>query len=108
MLHQPFTIPAMLFFLLAIPLILRLIPPNRGYGIRTAKTLAHPDIWYRANRFGGWAILLSSALYLVVVLIVPNPPPPNDQLLIWLLHLGAFIGPLIVSLVLTQRYVKRL
>ena len=108
MLHQPFIIPAMLFFLLAIPLILRLIPPNRGYGIRTAKTLAHPDSWYRANRFGGWAVLLSSALYLLVALIVPNPPPPHDSLIVWLLHLGAFGGPLIVSLGLTQRYVKRL
>jgi uncharacterized membrane protein len=108
MVHQPFIIPAALIFLLAIPLILGRIPPNRGYGIRTPKTLTHPGIWYRANRFGGWALLLSSTIYLLVALLVPTPAPPNDNLLVWLLHLGVFISPLIVSLVLTLSYVKRL
>jgi uncharacterized membrane protein len=53
MTHQPFFVPAVLIFVLAIPLVLGLIPRNRFYGVRTAKTLSRDDIWYRANRFGG-------------------------------------------------------
>src|SRR3954469_25471931 len=98
MLHQPFVIPAILILVLALPLILRLIPPNRVYGIRTAKTISDSERWYRANHFGGWVLLLASALYLVIATIVPNPPPPHDNPLIWLLHLGTFAGTLIVSL----------
>jgi uncharacterized membrane protein len=108
MLHQPFVIPAILFMVLALPLILGLVPPNRGYGIRTPKTVSTKECWYRANRFGGWVLLLASALYLVIAAAVPNPPPPSDSLPIWLLHLGVFLGALIASLLLIQRYIKRL
>lgn len=108
MLGQPFAVPAILILVFSIPLILGLIPRNRLYGIRTAKTVADESCWYRANRFGGWALFLSSILYMAVTAIVPTPPPPNDSLMVWLLHLGAFIGPLIVSFVLIQDYIKRL
>jgi uncharacterized membrane protein len=109
MLRQPFAVPALLILALSIPLILGLVPRNRlGYGIRTPKTIADDSDWYRANRFGGWALLLSSIVYLVVMALAPSPPPPNDSLLVWLLHLGAFVGPLAVSLVLIRGYIKRL
>jgi uncharacterized membrane protein len=108
MLRQPFVVPAILILVLALPLILGLITPNRGYGIRTPKTMSNAEIWYRVNRVGGWMLLLDSTLYLVIAALVPNPPPPRDSLLIWLLHLGTFLGPLIVSLLLIQRYIKRL
>ena len=108
MLRQPFVVPAILILVLALPLMLGLIPPNRVYGIRTHKTVSNNEHWYRANRFGSWMLLLASLLYLVVAAIVPNPPPPSDSLRIWLLHLGAFLGALIVSLLLIQRYIKRL
>jgi uncharacterized membrane protein len=108
MLRQPFVVPAILFVVLALPLILGLIPPNRVYGVRTPKTVSSNERWYRANRFGGWLVLLVSALYLVIAAIVPNPPPPRDSLLIWLLHLAVFLGGLVVSLLLIQRYIKRL
>jgi uncharacterized membrane protein len=108
MLHQPFVVPAILFIVLALPLILGLVPPNRGYGIRTPKTISDNDRWYRANRFGGWVLVLASALYLVIAAAVPTPPPPSDSLPLWLLHLSVFLGVLIVSLLLIQRYIKRL
>jgi uncharacterized membrane protein len=108
MLRQPFVVPALLILALSIPLILGLIPRNRVYGVRTAKTIADDGRWYRANRFGGWALLLSSIMYLIVMALAPTAPPPNDSLLVWLLHLGAFVGPLVVSLVLIRGYIKRL
>ena len=38
----------------AIPLIVGLVPPNRLYGFRTAKTLSDPRIWYAVNQVAGW------------------------------------------------------
>src|SRR5262245_40099070 len=108
MLRQPFVVPAILILVSALPLIFGLIPPNRGYGVRTTKTLSSSESWYRANRYGGWVLVLASILYLVIAAIVPNPPPPGDSLLIWLLHLSVFLGSLIVSLLLIQRYIKHL
>ena len=98
----------MLILVLALPLILGVIPPNRLYGVRTPKTISSTEVWYRANRAGGWMLLLDSLLYLVIAAFVPNPPPPQDSLLIWLLHLGGFVIPLIVSLVFILGYIKRL
>ncbi len=42
-----------------IPMALGLIPPNRFYGYRTRKTLSSVDVWYRANRFSGWALAIA-------------------------------------------------
>ena len=59
--------------LIAIPLILQRVPPNRLYGVRTAKTVADPEVWYRANTFGGWAMLSSAiATSLLAVFGVPS------------------------------------
>ncbi len=37
----------------SIPLALGRIPPNSWYGFRVPRTLADPDVWYAANRYGG-------------------------------------------------------
>jgi uncharacterized membrane protein len=108
MLSQPFFTPAILIFVMAIPLILGWMPRNRIYGIRTSETLANDAIWYRANQFGGWAFLVSSIIYLTIAIFVPNFPPPQDNMLIWLLHLTAFTAPLIASILLTRKYLKDL
>jgi len=106
MLHQPFFIPAVLILLIAIPLILGLIPRNWGYGIRTTKTLSDDRIWYRANRYGGWAFLLSSIFYLIVAVVVPNSTSGSDDIRVWFLHLCAFLSPLLLSILLIRRYIE--
>jgi hypothetical protein len=106
MLNQPFFVPAILILLLSIPLVVGLIPPNRGYGIRTAKTLSDDQFWYRANRFGGWALLISSGVYLAAAALMLNFP--SASFVVWLLHLGAFGVPLLVSLLLIRRYIGHL
>ena len=108
MLSQPFFIPALLISLLSIPLIGGLIPPNRGYGIRTRKTVSDPQLWYRANRFGGWALLLASGIYLAVAALTRDLPAANDDFAIWLFHLGSFSLPLLISLLLIRSYIKHL
>jgi SdpI/YfhL protein family len=42
-----------------IPMALGLVPPNRFYGFRTAKTLSSPEIWYPANRVSGWSLVIA-------------------------------------------------
>jgi len=49
-------LPALLLAL-GIPLALRLVPPNRFYGYRTATTFASPEAWYRINLATGLALI---------------------------------------------------
>ena len=59
-----FSIPSFLFIAASIPLILKKIPPNCAYGIRTRKTFSDKAIWYKANRFGGVCILSAGCVTL--------------------------------------------
>ena len=42
-------IPAALIAALSVPHALRLIPPNRIYGVSTSPTLASREVWFRAS-----------------------------------------------------------
>jgi uncharacterized membrane protein len=108
MTDQPFFIPSILIIAVAIPLILGLIPRNRWYGIRTSKTLSDERVWYRSNRFAGWAFVCSGAIYTLIAKMFPAPKPPGSNLALLGLHFCAFALPLFISLLLTRRYVKEL
>ena len=51
---------------LAIPLILRRVPPNGIYGIRTRAAFASESDWYRINSVGGRYLAVSSLVILIV------------------------------------------
>ena len=108
MVNQPFFVPALLLLLAAIPLVLGLVPPNAVYGFRTFKTLTDDNVWYRSNRFGGCALLISSAVYFMIAKIYPTSGPKDADFSLWLLHLGAFALPLTVSVLMTFKYAGRL
>jgi uncharacterized membrane protein len=59
-------------FLLCLPLVLKLVPPNRFYGFRTRRTISTPDIWYRANIFSGYALMIAVAVTALIVSCVPD------------------------------------
>jgi len=61
-----------LLFLLTLPLVFRLVPPNRIYGFRTQKTLSSRDIWYRANVFAGYALMIAAAVTAVIISCGPQ------------------------------------
>ncbi|BDV43586.1 hypothetical protein GURASL_25090 [Geotalea uraniireducens] len=105
---QPFSLPALLIAVAAIPLIGGMVPPNRWYGIRTARTLADRRVWYRANRFGGWAFLLASVVYLLVAVICPTAGAHDADFSRWLLHLAAFALPLLAGAIATGRHIRQL
>lgn len=105
---QPFLVPSIIVVVLAIPLALGLVPPNRVYGVRTRKTLSDRDLWRRANTFGGCCLGLASLVYVLAGRYVPYPPPGSGDLAAFGLHLALFLGPLALALVLTGVYVRRL
>ena len=108
MFTQPFAVPALLLFIVALPLLFGAIPRNRLYGFRTRKTLSEDAIWYPVNRFTGIALLIASALYLVATMVWPYHRAAADNFSIWLRHLAAFAVPLIVGLSAAGSYSKRL
>jgi uncharacterized membrane protein len=61
--------------LVSLPLIIGLIPPNRYFGFRNAKTLGDSAIWYRANRFAGFVVLSASAISAALIMMTPRVPP---------------------------------
>jgi uncharacterized membrane protein len=105
---QPFAVPAILLLIVALPLVLGVIPRNRLYGFRTKKTLADDAVWYPVNRFAGVAILIASGVYALAAMTWPYDRAAPDNFSIWLLHLAAFAGPLLVGLVAAGSYLKRL
>ena len=105
---QPFLIPAILILLFSIPLVLGIVPRNRVYGIRTCKTLSDDSVWYRANRFGGWALIISSCLYLGLSWVMPYDKKLIDNFPMWTVHFCGFILPLTAGIILTLWYCRRL
>jgi uncharacterized membrane protein len=58
--------------IVAVPLILKKIPKNGFYGIRTPKTMSGSDEqWYRVNREGGIAIFIAGSISLLACVFVP-------------------------------------
>lgn len=107
MLNQPFAIPAALLFALALPLLLGLVPPNRAYGIRNPATISDPQSWYRVNRLGGGALCLATLTYLLIAALDPTPAAARGDFRIWLLHLAAFVLPLLGSLLMIRGALRR-
>jgi len=56
--------------LISLPLVLKLVPPNRWYGFRTRKTMSNADIWYEANYKGAVGLIVASVIALVARAII--------------------------------------
>jgi len=57
--------------LLVIPLILEKIPRNRLYGFRTAYTMSSDEVWFRANKILGVALLIAGFVWLCLGMLLP-------------------------------------
>jgi len=100
---KPFAIPAVILFVISIPLAIGVIPRNRLYGFRTKRTLADEATWFRVNRFAGIAIMVASVMYFTVTFSKPY----DGDFRIWLVHLAAFALPLAAALTMSAAYAKR-
>jgi uncharacterized membrane protein len=57
--------------LVAIPLILEKIPRNPLYGFRTAYTMSSDEVWFRANKISGVALLIAGFVWLCLGMLLP-------------------------------------
>jgi uncharacterized membrane protein len=105
---QPFAIPSLLLFFVAVPLVLGVIPRNRFYGVRTLKTLSDDGVWYPANRLAGATIMAATGVYGALAAVVPYDRTAPDGFETWCIHLVAFVAPVAVALIASLWYVKRL
>jgi len=103
-----FIVVSFLLIVISIPLIIKKIPPNCVYGFRIKKTLANREIWYKANTFGGISLLVSALFILIscVVLLLNKDRLSFDA--VNSAGLGLFLAPILVSLILTLAYTKKL
>ena len=64
---------------LSVPLMLRRVPMNRWYGVRTRKAFASEANWYELNEYGGKLLLgLGGGLLLVGLVGFWVAPEPNS------------------------------
>ena len=76
----------------AIPLMLRLIPPNRHFGLAILATLGDRSIWYDINARWGRHLFALGALLVALEFVLPL------DVRVWTLRVIASIG--LVSLVI--------
>jgi uncharacterized membrane protein len=77
-----------------VPLILKLIPPNPIYGVRTERALSRSEIWYEVNRFGGWALVIAAGVAALLLMLWSGTmlKPAWRQMLAVLLPVAIAVG----------------
>ncbi len=95
----------LVIIVLSIPMILGKVPRNSLYGFRTAYTLSSDEVWYRANKISGIALLIAGVVWLIMGFAVPAWMGRTAQAfrLVQFLGLGALGGALALSAWLTYR-----
>ena len=96
-----FLIGAIVIAVVSIPLILKVVPPNHLYGFRTPSTLSNRALWYRANAFAGWALLIAA-----VASITLNLGMDRDALPEWAYGPVVFVLPLVVGAIACFIYLR--
>jgi uncharacterized membrane protein len=77
-----------------VPLILKLVPPNPVFGVRTERALSRAEIWYEVNRFGGWALVIAAGVTALLLMLWSGTmlKPAWRQLVALLLPLAIAVG----------------
>ena len=98
---------ALLFALLAVPLIVRRIPRNRVYGFRTRSTLIDDRVWYEANAHFGRGLLIASISTAIAILVLYGVDGLAPALFLKA-SIVALVAPLFVAILATSRFVRSL
>lgn len=98
----PYLVPCAIIAAASIPLILRIVPPNRLYGFRTQQTLSNRELWFRANYFAGWALLIAAGTSAGIFAVAPEYASGRSAL-----GLVVFVVPLVIAVVASLAYLRR-
>lgn len=92
----------------SIPLILRMVPLNGLYGVRTAKTLSSPTAWYAGNVYGGKALLIAGLTTIIIGLLIPvlTTRLQWNSGTIQIVGVVAELAPIIIALVAIMAYLR--
>lgn len=82
----------------AIPLMLRLIPQNPLYGMRTERTLTQASVWFEVNAFGGRALLIAAGVAALLIMVYQGTWLRSGwaQLLVLVLAIAAAVAATLV------------
>jgi hypothetical protein len=89
---------------LSVPLILERVGPNGLYGFRTAATLRSTEVWYAANAFMGWALLVAVLVSITFLLWRPDRSALHRP---WV-DMAAVLVPLLLAVAASFAYLKTL
>ena len=93
----PILIAAIVLILLSLPLILKKVPKNHFYGIRTSRTMSgSSEQWYAVNQTGGYGLAIAGVITLLSCLIVPRFS--GDSHTITLFCTGVLVVSVVISL----------
>jgi uncharacterized membrane protein len=92
----------LLFIGIGIPLALQRVAPNVWYGVRTARTLSDPKIWYTANRIAGIDLMITGCVLVVFatgIFLLRATVAPSIKLWLWCLvtFVAALLGAAVHS-----------
>ena len=105
---------ALLLIVLAVPMIMEKIKPNRWYGFRTSKTLGDEKKWYPANKYAGKAMVVAGIIIIILSALMMAMPrlglvnfPASEGILItvWVI---ALLLPIIAMTAASFLYLRRL
>lgn len=98
-----FLVPCGIVAAASIPLMLSIVPPNRIYGFRTRQTLSNRELWFRANRFAGWAFFTAAGASAAAFILAPEYASGRS-----VAGLFIFVVPLVIALVASLMYGRKL
>jgi len=101
--NTAFLIGAGFIAAVSIPLILKVVPRNSVYGFRTPSTLASDEIWFRANHFAGWALLIAAGASAALLLVIPANARTTPGF-----EAAVFTFPIVVALIASFVYLRRI
>ena len=89
----------------ALPLALRKVPPNRLYGFRTKRTLSDTQLWYEANARGGINLVVASAVALAARFFLMQTMEPA---IASFTSMAVLIGAMLIACFLSMAQLKSL
>ena len=98
---------ALLFVILAIPLMLRKVPRNVLYGYRTRKTLTDDAIWYDANAHFGRGLFVASIISLAAVFVFSQTRFLSPGMFLPVSFV-ALVAPAAIAGIATAIYIRRI